>query len=131
MSSTPAAARASASLVFCTHTPTAPAARCSRAIAAHLCIFACGRRRTLRARAKSAMAARLRSIASRSITSAGVSIAATGSPTFGTKARGRRAHRRAGPTGIAGSPSLPSSSVISPSRCAVSLQPTRVKPRGV
>ena len=73
MSAMPAMASASASLVFCTQTPTAPAAICSRAIAAHLCILACGRRRTPCRRAKVAMAARLRSIASRSMTSAGVS----------------------------------------------------------
>ena len=136
MSSMPAAASASASLVFCTQTPTAPAAICRRAMVAHLCIFACGRRRTPWLRANAAMVARLRSIASRSITSAGVSIDSTGSPTCGCGApaliatpcgacaRPRRSRRHLGTVGQ--SPSLPSSSG-SPSRCAVSLQPTRVK----
>src|SRR6478735_4653088 len=86
MSSTPAAASASASLVFWTQTPTAPASLCIRAIVALLCIFACGRRRTPWLRANAAMDARLRFIASRSITSAGVSIDSTGSPTRGSGA---------------------------------------------
>src|SRR5439155_1167977 len=44
MSAMPCSASASASPTFCTQTPTAPASICSRAIAALLCIFACGRR---------------------------------------------------------------------------------------
>ena len=97
MSSTPAAARASASLVFCTHTPTAPAARCSRAIAAHLCIFACGLQAHACGRGRSRpWRRRLRSIASRSITSAGVSIDADRVADLRHGGSGRRAHRRAG-----------------------------------
>src|SRR6187200_2477321 len=86
MSSTPAAASASASLVFWTQTPTAPASRCSRAIVALLCIFACGRSRTPWLRANAAMVARFRSIAARSTTSAGVSIDSTGAPICGSGA---------------------------------------------
>ena len=48
MSATPAATRAWASLVFCTQTPTAPAATCRDAIQALLCVLAWGRRRTPR-----------------------------------------------------------------------------------
>src|SRR4051812_2106683 len=72
---------ASASLVFCTHTPTAPACICSRASAELLCILACGRQRMSCLRAKSAIRLRLRCMASRSTTRAGVSIAETGWPT--------------------------------------------------
>src|SRR3569832_996102 len=77
MSSTAPAAIASASAVFCTQQPVAPASIIIRASSALLCILACGRQRMPCLRANSAMRARLRFIASRSITSAGVSMAAT------------------------------------------------------
>src|SRR3954470_95171 len=81
MSVTPPAAMASASPVFCTHTPTAPACTCSLASIELLCILACGRHRSPCLRQKSAMRVRLRSMASRSTTRAGVSIAVAGWPT--------------------------------------------------
>src|SRR5688572_26704494 len=79
----PPATIASASAVFCTHTPTAPACICSLARATLLCILACGRQRTSCLRANSAMRARLRFIASRSTTRAGVSMALMSWPTSG------------------------------------------------
>src|SRR5690606_37159029 len=72
---------ASASEVFCTHTPTAPACSCSLAMAELLCILACARQRMSCLRQNSAMRPRLRCIASMSTTRAGVSMALTGLPT--------------------------------------------------
>ena len=80
MSVTPPRTNASASPTFCTHCPTAPCAICRSAIAADLCVLACGRTRTPVERAKSAIFAMFRSSASRSTMSAGVSISATGAP---------------------------------------------------
>src|SRR5438132_8796225 len=77
MSRTPPAAIASASAVFCTQQPVAPASTIMRASSALLCILACGRQRTSCLRANSAIRAMLRFIASRSTTSAGVSMPAT------------------------------------------------------
>src|SRR5438105_10738841 len=91
MSRMPPAARASASAVFCTHTPTAPASICSLASAALLCIFAWARQRTWCLRQNSAMRARLRRMASMSMTSAGVSIAATLWPTSAARVSGSEA----------------------------------------
>src|SRR5450830_367083 len=70
----------SASAVFCTHTPTAPALICILASFTLLCSLACGRQRMLCFLANSAMRTRLRFIASRSITRAGVSMSLTGLP---------------------------------------------------
>ena len=56
MSAMPASASTSASLTFCAQTPTAPAAICAFAIAALLCILACGRSRTPCERANTAIA---------------------------------------------------------------------------
>jgi ABC-type histidine transport system ATPase subunit len=81
-----------ASPTFCTHWPTAPWAICRSAIAADLCVLACGRTRTPVARENSAILAMLRSSASRSTTSAGVSMSADGEPDLG----GRRVHRFTG-----------------------------------
>ena len=80
MSFTPPRTSASASPTFCTHWPTAPCAICRSAIAADLCVLACGRTRTPVARENSAIFAMLRSSASRSTTSAGVSMSATEAP---------------------------------------------------
>src|SRR6478735_12486911 len=68
---------ASASAVFCTQMPTAPACICNLASAELLCILACGRQRMSCFLANSAIRARLRFIASRSSTRAGVSMAST------------------------------------------------------
>ena len=72
MFSTPASLSASASPSLAQQTPTAPAAVCSRAIAAHLCVLACGRSVSPAAFANVAIAAMFRSSASTSMISAGV-----------------------------------------------------------
>src|SRR6266498_264319 len=79
-SRTPPCTSASASPTFWQHCPTAPAAICFNAIDGHLCVFACGRSRTPRVRANSAILPRLRSNASWSTMSAGVSISSTVAP---------------------------------------------------
>src|SRR5215208_3849795 len=78
---TPPSTITSASAVFCTHTPAAPANICSLARATLLCVLAWGRQRTSCFLANSAMRPRFLFIASRSMTSAGVSMALTLWPT--------------------------------------------------
>ncbi len=69
----PAANSASASLSLAVQMPIAPAAICSFAIAAHLCVLACGRTAILFALHSRCSFAMLRSSLSRSTQSAGVS----------------------------------------------------------
>ena len=76
----PPARKGSASEVFCTQMPTAPAATCRRAISTHLWLLACGRTRTLRPATACIRRAMLASNRSRSTISAGVSTSASASP---------------------------------------------------
>ncbi len=69
----PSAKSASASLSLAVQMPMAPAAICIFAIAAHLCVFACGRTAILFALQVRCILAMLRSSLSRSTQSAGVS----------------------------------------------------------
>src|SRR5437879_4286203 len=80
MLSTPPSTMASASPTFWQHTPTAPRAICRRPITAHLCVFACGLRRTPLPATALAILSRLRWKASSSISRAGVSTSLRGAP---------------------------------------------------
>ena len=76
----PAAANTSASPSFAQVMPMAPAASCIRASVGHLCVLACGRRRTGLSRKASAIRLMLASTASISRHSAGVSRLTLGVP---------------------------------------------------
>ncbi len=80
-SAMPPARKGSASEVFCTQMPTAPAATWRRAISTHLWLLACGRTRTLRPATACIRRPTLASNRSRSTISAGVSTSASASPT--------------------------------------------------
>ena len=69
----PSANSASASVSFAVQMPTAPAASCSFAMSADLCVFACGRAPTFVPARLARIAAMFCSSLSRSSTSAGVS----------------------------------------------------------
>ena len=81
MRSMPAAISTSASLTLAVQMPSAPAASCSLAIAAVLCVLACGRAPRPKPFSRDCMVAMFDSSASRSTHSAGVSRSHFDTPT--------------------------------------------------